>query len=163
MANLVFPDTTVLCNFAAVDRIDLLTDWLRDRGRWCEAVWAETRKSAGHWPRLNPLLKVGGPLGAPIEINDPSVIHRVDRVRVSVFGGAPDDPLKHLGEAQTCVLLAEHGEFYGSWWITEDNDAYEYAVRRRITTLRMRRSAQFGRCDVPSEEARLRARGDPPH
>ena len=32
----LFPDNTVLCNFAAVERLDLLRDWLRGRGRWTE-------------------------------------------------------------------------------------------------------------------------------
>lgn len=43
MATWVFPDNTVLCNFAAVSRLDLLKDWLRGRGRWCEAVAFEAR------------------------------------------------------------------------------------------------------------------------
>lgn len=34
MAPAVFPDNTVFCNFAAVERIDLLIAWLRGRGRW---------------------------------------------------------------------------------------------------------------------------------
>lgn len=38
MADPVFPDNTVLCNFAAIERLDLLIGWLRGRGRWTEAV-----------------------------------------------------------------------------------------------------------------------------
>lgn len=45
MSALIFPDNTVLCNFAAVERIDLLMDWLRGRGRWCAAVHREASDS----------------------------------------------------------------------------------------------------------------------
>lgn len=34
MAPVVFPDNTVFCNFAAVERVDLLITRLRGRGRW---------------------------------------------------------------------------------------------------------------------------------
>lgn len=40
----VFPDNTVLCNFAAVDQLSLLRNWLLDRGRWSEAVAAEASR-----------------------------------------------------------------------------------------------------------------------
>lgn len=45
-------------------------------------------------------------------------------------------PTQHLGEAQTCFLLSEVDEFAGSWWITDDEDAYEYATGRNITSRR---------------------------
>ena len=138
MASLVFPDTTVLCNFAAVERFDLLTGWLRDRGRWCEAVHAEAIQSAQYWPGLSPLFTPSAPLGAPVSIDDEQLIKRIEAVRRSVFGGNAIEPLKHLGEAQTCILLTEVAEYAGSWWITDDADAYEYAQRRHITTRRTR-------------------------
>jgi hypothetical protein len=34
MAPVIFPDNTVFCTFAAVERIGLLIAWLRGRGRW---------------------------------------------------------------------------------------------------------------------------------
>ncbi|MGH3277686.1 MAG: hypothetical protein ACRDNW_00920 [Trebonia sp.] len=38
MTEHLFPDNTVLCNFAAVNRLDLLKSVLGGRGRWTEAV-----------------------------------------------------------------------------------------------------------------------------
>lgn len=38
MTDHLFPDNTVLCNFAAVNRLDLLKSVLSGRGRWTEAV-----------------------------------------------------------------------------------------------------------------------------
>lgn len=138
MASLVFPDTTVLCNFASIQRLDILTEWLRDRGRWCEAVEAEAQKSANFWPDIGALLGPASPLGEPISIDDEQLLNRIEGVRRSVFGGSTTEPLKHLGEAQTCILITETPEYVGSWWITDDADAYEYAQRRHITTRRTR-------------------------
>lgn len=133
MSYAVFPDNTVLCNFAAVDRIDLLDGWLRGRGRWTEAVAREARASSRHLPGLVTVVD-GSLLGEAIEIDDPVVISRVQRVRRVVFGGGDDNPLQHLGEAETCVLIAEVPEFAGSWWVTDDHDAYDYARGRQLTT-----------------------------
>ncbi len=55
MAALIFPDNTVLINFASVHRLDLLRAWLRDRGRWTEAMAYEAQRSASHWPDLRPV------------------------------------------------------------------------------------------------------------
>jgi len=136
LASLVFPDTTVLCNFASIQRLDILTEWLRDRGRWCEAVEAEAQKSANFWPDIGALLGPASPLGEPISIDDEQLLNRIEGVRRSVFGGSTTEPLKHLGEAQTCILITEVAEYAGSWWVTDDADAYEYAQRRHIITKR---------------------------
>ena len=55
MAEHLFPDNTVLCNFAAVDRLDLLKSVLGGRGRWTEAVAYEASRSAA---KLPPLLRL---------------------------------------------------------------------------------------------------------
>ena len=135
MATIVFPDNTVLCNFAAVHRVDLLRGWLRERGRWTEAVEYEARKSSEYLPDLDLVLDEGW-LGEPIEINDESALSQVEAIRKSVFGGLPEKPRQHLGEAETCFLIKQRPEFAESWWLTDDEDAYEYAVRRQIETLR---------------------------
>jgi len=38
VSTFLFPDNTVLCNFAAVDRLDLLQAVLNGRGRWTPTV-----------------------------------------------------------------------------------------------------------------------------
>lgn len=134
MPPLVFPDNTVLCNFAAVNRLDLLEGWLRGRGRWAEAVAYESAQSAQVLPALDDLM-VRKWLGEPIELDEEHA-EDIERLRRVVFGGSLRKAREHLGEAQTCYLIDRVEEFRESWWITDDEDAYEYAVGRRITAYR---------------------------
>jgi len=133
MTVFLFPDNTVLCNFAAVDRLDLLKSALDGRGRWTEAVAFEASRSASILPCLHGLATDGW-LGEAIEITDESEIEQINRIRRAVFGGTDDKPLKHLGEAQTCWLIERWPEFAGSWWISDDTEALRYARFRGITT-----------------------------
>ncbi|WP_035846568.1 hypothetical protein [Kitasatospora azatica] len=129
-----FPDNTVLCNFAAVDRLRLLEKILDGRGRWTEAVAHEAAQSASYHPELRTL-PIDGWLGLPIEIQDQTEQQAVERIRRAVFGGEQARPTQHLGEAQTCVLITLRGEFHDSTWITDDRSAAEFSRRRGITTL----------------------------
>lgn len=133
MTEFLFPDNTVLCDFAAVDRIDLLRSILGGRGRWTEAVAYEASQSARYLPPLAGLVS-GDWLGEPIEVADDADIQRVERIRRAVFGGTDDRPLRHLGEAQSCYVILNWAEFAGSWWITNDRDALRYARFQGITT-----------------------------
>jgi hypothetical protein len=128
-----FPDNTVLCNFAAVDRLLLLEKVLDGRGRWTEAVAYEATRSAAYLPRLKGIAEAGW-LGEPIEITDEAEVAEIDRVRRAVFGGTATAPTKHLGEAETCVLILRRPEFRHSVWITDDRSAGAFARRRRIIT-----------------------------
>ncbi len=133
MTEQLFPDNTVLCNFAAVDRLDILKAVLGGRGRWTEAVAFEASRSAA---KLPPLLRLPleGWLDEPIEITDPADMRRIARIRRAVFGGTDDRPLQHLGEAQTCYVIGSWASFAGSWWISDDRDAIRYAKFQHITT-----------------------------
>lgn len=134
MAEAVFLDNTVLCNFAAVHRLDLLKAFLRGRGRWTEAVAHEARQSARHLPDLGTVDDDGW-LGQPIEVDDPVMVAKVEHLRRDVFGGSSAEPLKHLGEAQTCYLVHEVAQWRGAWWVSDDRDALDFARFQRITTL----------------------------
>lgn len=126
-----FPDNTVLCNFAAVDRLSLLEKVLDGRGRWTQAVAAEAGQSARYWPKLSQV-RDGGWLGEPIEIDDPVETALVDRIRRVVFAGSPSRPLQHLGEAETLVIIEHRCGFADSVWITDDGEAGRYARRKGI-------------------------------
>lgn len=134
MAAFLFPDNTVLCNFAAVGRSDLLRTFLGEKGRWVEAVAAEASNSAAFLPDLERLIS-GGWLGDPIEVTDPDHIHRIDVIRRDRFGGRRNQPLKHLGEAQTCFVIHEIEEWKGSSWISDDRDALEFARFQNLPTM----------------------------
>lgn len=133
MTEFLFPDNTVLCNFAAVERLDLLKSVLAGRGRWVEAVAFEAGRSARIHPCLRSVLDSGW-LDDPIEVVEESDIRAIERIRRAVFGGTDRLPLQHLGEAQTCHVILNWSEFSGSWWISDDGEALRYARFREITT-----------------------------
>lgn len=130
MASAVFPDNTVLINFACIDELGLLEGWLRGRGRWTAAVHFEATRSASYYPPLNAAI-AGSWLGEPIEVPDEG---QVDRIRRNVFGGTAAEPLRHLGEAETCHLLMTDSQWHEAWWVSDDRDALEYARRQSILT-----------------------------
>lgn len=133
MTEFLFPDNTVLCNFAVVHRLDLLKAVLDGRGRWTEAVAYEATRSARFLPDLGELT-TNRWLGEAIEIDDESEIQQINTIRRAVFGGTDDKPLKHLGEAQTCFVILKWSEFAGSWWISDDREALRYARLKGIIT-----------------------------
>ncbi|GAB3425802.1 hypothetical protein [Flindersiella endophytica] len=129
-----FPDNTVLCNFAAVDRLDLLRAILAERGRWVEAIAHEARRSSRIHAGLATIAREGW-LGKPISIGADFELAEIENLRVHVFGGRSTQPLKHLGEAQTCYILKHWPEFEDSRWITDDREALRYARRQGIVAL----------------------------
>ena len=133
MSTFLFPDNTVLCNFAAVDRLDLLRAVLNGRGRWTAAVAYEAERSARSLPSL-ATVEPEGWLGEPIEIAEQRDQQRVNQVRRAVFGGTESQPLKHLGEAETCYIIKEWSTLAGSWWLSDDHEALRYATFQGITT-----------------------------
>ncbi|MER5476386.1 hypothetical protein ABT026_05315 [Streptomyces sp. NPDC002734] len=130
-----FPDNTVLCSFAAVDRLALLEKVLDDRGRWTQAVAYEAQRSAVHLPALGGLADGAGWLGEPIEVDGEVEQALVERLRRVVFGGLAHRPLQHLGEAETLAVIETRREFRTAVWITDDADAGRYAHRRGIRVL----------------------------
>jgi hypothetical protein len=103
------------------------------RGRWTAAVAYEATRSARVLPAICKIASDGW-LGEPIEVTDVADIRRINHVRRAAFGGTDNEPLKHLGEAETCFVILEWAEFAGSWWVSDDKDALRYARFRGITT-----------------------------
>lgn len=134
MAPALFPDNTVLCNFAVVDSLDLLERLLRGRGRWVEAVAYEAEQSAGHLPALGRA-QLDAWLGEAITIERQADIESIERVRRAQFGGSRRDPTRHLGEAQTLHVLSQWEEFRGAWWISDDRESLRLARHRGIVCL----------------------------
>ncbi|WP_020575678.1 hypothetical protein [Actinopolymorpha alba] len=126
MTAFCFPDNTVLCNFACVDSLPLLAKILDGRGRWVEAIAFEAKRSANIHPSLASI-SVEGWLGDPVEITDRHDIARIERLRRAVFGGRAGEPLRHLGEAQTCHVIQHWSEFAGSSWVSDDRESLRYA------------------------------------
>ncbi|MEU0876780.1 hypothetical protein [Nocardia brasiliensis] len=133
MTEFLFPDNTVLCNFAVVHQLHLLKSVLNGRGQWTGAVAYEAQRSSQSLPDLAALISEGW-MSEPIEIAADADIQRVQRLRRVVFGGTDDSPLKHLGEAETCFVISEWPAYAGSWWISDDREALRYARGRGIIT-----------------------------
>ncbi len=129
-----FPDNTVLCNFAAIDQLSVLHNWLGDRGRWSEAVAAEAAMSAGHLPVLAQVEKEGW-LGEPISVTDQSAVTQIEGIRLHVFGGVRSRPLQHLGEAQTLWLLQNDEECAGAVWLSDDQDSLIFARQQGVRAI----------------------------
>lgn len=130
MTTHLFPDNTVLCNYACIERIDLLESLLNGNGRWTQAVAFEARKSRKVWPDLGNLFD-RNILGEAIEVHDAS---RVRQIRVARLGGDERKPLEHLGEAETVYLVQNSKQYEGSIWVTDDSDAYEFGKQQGIIT-----------------------------
>lgn len=133
MSDFLFPDNTVLCNFAAVERLDLLRAVLAGRGKWTAAVSREARKSAEQLPALHDLRQQGW-LGEAIRVTAPDDLANVWHLRTAVFGGQADRHLQHLGEAETCHVIQRWPQFSGAWWLSDDKSALDYAIRQGIMT-----------------------------
>lgn len=133
MSEYLFPDNTVLCNFAAVERLDLLRAVLDGRGRWTQAVAREARKSAAWLPALQGVHQQGW-LGTAIRVTDRAGRDNILRIRTAAFGGHNDRILQHLGEAETCHVIENWAQFEGSWWISDDRQSLYYAREHGITT-----------------------------
>lgn len=131
MSAYLFPDNTVLCNFAAVNQLALLEKLLDGKGRWSEAVELEASKSATYYPDLGTV-GTSGWLGAPLEIIDEIELLQVEGLRRAVFGGAASKPLQHLGEAQTIHIVTRWTDFSGSVWLSDDQDSLRYARSQGI-------------------------------
>ncbi len=93
----------------------------------------EAELSSAYHSNLRSIADAGW-LGEPIEITSSAEVAEVDRVRRAVFGGLQSEPTRHLGEAETCVLITVREEFRDSVWINDDRSAGAFARRRGITT-----------------------------
>lgn len=129
---LIFPDTSVAIDFAIVDRIDLLTGWLRGRGAVCEAVRLEILDNSNSLPSVDDLIAA---LGDPIELTEEEWGWAED-MRIVRLGGSSAKPREHLGEAHTIALIASRRDELGdATWIADDCDSREFAGEKGIRVM----------------------------
>jgi predicted nucleic acid-binding protein len=130
MGVLLFPDNTVLINFAIISRMDLLERLANGNGRWCATVASECEASARQ-PGLGALTDAEAIFGAPwypegAEYLDTYIL----REELSSPG---DSPRKHLGEAETlAIMLRRH---VNGFFVTDDRDAIRLASRNGVTVV----------------------------
>ncbi|MGI5190778.1 hypothetical protein ACQEVI_21745 [Promicromonospora sp. CA-289599] len=131
MTAFVFPDTTVLINFALINRMDLLSRLLRDRGRWCLTVSQECESASQVEGRLE-LLLAKELLGVPWEPQTEEEHIDIRDLR-DLMARPGDSPRAHLGEAETIVLMEVRT--VGAVFVTDDADAARQARYRGLVVI----------------------------
>ena len=130
MTALLFPDNTVLVNFALIGRMDLFTLIASNKGRWCATVAGECADSAKQ-PGLESLSQASAVLGDPLYPE--TEVERLDVRRFRDELAEPgDERHKHLGEAETLAILTCRAELRAAF-VTDDDGAKRLAQRENIT------------------------------
>ena len=120
----------MLNNFAIIKRMDMLGLLIGQRGRWSATVAKECRDGASS-PGLENMAAADAIFG---DLLYPLGAERVDiavlRDKMAEQGDAPN---KHLGEAETLVIM-QRQEFQSSFFVTDDLGARREAKRVGITS-----------------------------
>jgi predicted nucleic acid-binding protein len=127
MAVLLFPDNTVLINFATISRMDLLERLANGNGRWCATVASECTESA-NTPGLGALVDARRIFGDPLY---PQGAEYQDMLLLREELASPGDPRhKHLGEAETlAIMLRRH---VNGFFVTDDAEARRLATKNGV-------------------------------
>ncbi|WP_136017927.1 hypothetical protein [Arthrobacter silvisoli] len=127
----VFPDTCLLMNFAAVDRLDIVKNTLDGRGEWGETVCDEVARW-GQDPNFGPLAQVASFMPPAIIPTYDEMLH-AQRIRLG-FAQPGDGPRKHLGEAETLALIESQFDATRTIVFTEDKPTAVQCTRRGVAT-----------------------------
>lgn len=143
---LLFPDNTVLINFAYIHRMDLLGR-LAHNGAWCATVAWECDRSSDQ-PGLDDMTQAHAIFGDPLRPESPSehIMIRTLRTRLAQPG---DGPNQHLGEAETLSIIACRS--IHALFVTDDGGVPVLAREQHITVIttwdQLRAAAHGGHVD----------------
>lgn len=128
MTTLLFPDNTVLVNFALINRVDVLQHIMMGRAAWCATVASECARSAAE-PGLEGMADFAATLGDPLypETSAEHLQVRLLRDELAVPG---DPPTRHLGEAETLAVIMSRG--LEAVFVTDDRGARRLAAVHEI-------------------------------
>lgn len=127
----MFPDNTVLINFAIISRMDLLERLANGNGRWCATVATECAESA----RRPGLAALGGAqeiFGEPI-FPDHAELQDVQVLR-DQLASPGDRPTQHLGEAETIAIIVRRQLW--CFFVSDDRGAARLAAQNGVTVVR---------------------------
>ena len=125
----MFPDNTVLVNFALINRVALLGTMFPNKN-WCATVKGECAQSA-RVPGLADLRNAPGVFGAALY---PDRVEHVDAQTIREAMASPGDgPHKHLGEAETIAIVSRRG--ISALFVTDDHSAKTAAEKAGITVI----------------------------
>ncbi len=125
----MFPDNTVLVNFAHINRVALLGTLFPNR-QWCATVRSECAKSA-RLPGLADLRNAPGVFGSALY---PDRAEHIDAQLIRQAMAIPgDDPYKHLGEAETIAIVTKRQ--ITALFVTDDRSAKAAAEKDGIRVI----------------------------
>lgn len=131
MARLLFPDNTVLVNFALINRMDLLAKVTNGNGQWCATVASECERSAQE-PGLGAMRSARDIFGDPLFPETGA--ERLDAQSLRRELAQPgDEPHKHYGEAETLAIMSRRS--IDGFFVTDDGDAGRLARNNAIKVL----------------------------
>jgi len=122
-------DACTLQNFAVVDALSVIEQRYGGRVIWTEAVAHEVRRGLPAEPLLQRVLDCQDAwLGQPIEFRQPRQLIAIDLIRRGL-GGTDNEPLQHLGEAQS-IYAVEEADVRDRLLISDDRPCADFAMRR---------------------------------
>ena len=130
MAALLFPDNTVLVNFALLDRLSLLDELVRGKAAWTATVANECDASAQR-PGLADLARCAEIFGEPWRLTSPSEIVDAQSIRARMASPG-ESQSAHLGEAEALVIIS--GRSPRSAFVTDDLGARVVAQSMGVAT-----------------------------
>lgn len=128
MPLLLFPDNTVLINFAYIHRMDLLCR-LAHNGAWCATVALECDRSSKQ-AGLEDMAQAHSIFGEPLR-PETGAEHIMARTFRTQFAKPGDGPKQHLGEAETLAIIACRS--LRAIFITDDRSVPVLADKHGIT------------------------------
>jgi predicted nucleic acid-binding protein len=124
---LLFPDNTVLINFAIISRMDLLARLAKGEGRWCATVARECAQSAAV-TGLAVLADAGDIFGEPLF---PDAAELQDtRIMRDQLASPGDARTAHLGEAETLAIITRRR--LECFFVTDDREAARLAASNGV-------------------------------
>jgi predicted nucleic acid-binding protein len=126
----MFPDNTVLINFAIISRMDLLARLANGNGQWCATVAIECAESAKR-PDLAALGGAGEIFGQPL-FPDQAELQDIHVLR-DQLASPGDRPTQHLGEAETIAIIARR--HLSCFFVSDDRGAARLAAQNGIAVV----------------------------
>lgn len=128
MTTLLFPDNTVLVNFALINRVDVLQHLMSGHCAWCATVASECARSAAE-PGLEGMSEFATTLGPPLYPQTQAEHLQVRLLREDL--ASPGDPqTRHLGEAETLAIILSRN--LSAVFVTDDRSARRLAATHGI-------------------------------
>lgn len=119
----VFPDNTVLVNFATIGRMDLLASLVGSNGRWCITVAGECDDWSGNLD-LPEMLKAHEIFGDPL-VPESGREHRAAQRYRDMLRSAGQPPTQNTGEAETLAIIECRG--IRAMFVTDDTSVLRVA------------------------------------